>query len=394
MKAIKGAALFDGVSDEMIKNPVVLLEGDRITEVGTAATVQIPADAEVLDYGDCFLMPGMLDIHVHLTSEGSPDPRKSLHDPEAALAFKAARHAQLTLAAGFTTVRSMGAKFDIDIQLKKSIAAGFAKGPRITASGRCITITGGHGHNGGIEADGPWEVRKAVRTLLKSGADVIKVMATGGVLTEGVEPGAPELCLEELQAAAVEAANAGKRTATHAQGNTGIRQAVEAGINSIEHGCFLDDEVIALMLEKGTALVPTLAAPRHILDHGLEGGIPQYAVDKTKFIAEKHLVSFAKAYKAGVPIGLGTDAGTPFNYHGANALELQYMVEAGMSIMDALRAATSTAAAIIGQEDNVGSLRPGCYADVLAVKDDPTQDVQVLAAKENIAAVILGGEVI
>lgn len=394
MKAIKGAVLFDGVSEEVIQDPIILIKGERIEAVGTAATVTIPDDAEILDYSECFLMPGMLDIHVHLTSEGSADPRKSYSDPEAALAFKAAHHAQRTLEAGFTTLRSMGAKFDIDIKLKKAIAAGFVKGPRITASGRCITITGGHGHNGGIEADGPWEVRKAVRTLLKAGADVIKVMATGGVLTEGVEPGAPELSLEELQAAAAEAANAGKRTATHAQGSTGIRQAVEAGIDSIEHGCFLDDAIIERMLQKGTAMVPTLAAPRHILDHGIAGGIPQFAVDKTQDIAAKHLISFAKAYKAGVPIGLGTDAGTPFNHHGANAMELQYMVEAGMSAIDALRAATSTAAAIIGQAEHVGTLRPGCYADVLAVKGNPLQDVKLLADKENLAAVMLGGVVV
>ncbi len=391
MLAIKAARLFDGENRALLEDPVVLVEGERIAQVGPASQVPVPEDCEVLDFAGAFLMPGMIDLHVHLTSTGDADPRKSLNDPEAVLALRAARQAADTLQGGITSVRSMGAKYDIDIKMKRVMAEGRLQGPRITASGRCVTMTGGHGHLGGLEADGPWGVRQAVRSLLKAGADVIKVMATGGVLTEGVEPGAAELSLEELQAAVIEANNAGRRTATHAQGATGIRQAVDAGIDSIEHGCYLEDDVIERMAAKGTALVPTLSAPRHIIEHGVEAGIPQYAVDKTKEVADAHRESFYKAYRAGVRIGMGTDAGTPFNMHGCNAKELEYMADAGMSVLDVLRSATGTAAAILGEKAEVGRLQAGMFADLLVVDGNPLDNLGILSQRERIKAVFLNG---
>ncbi|NLK08962.1 MAG: amidohydrolase family protein [Firmicutes bacterium] len=392
MLVIKAGYLIDGVNDGVLENQAVVIEGNKITHICPLDEIEIPADAEVADHLHGYLMPGLIDCHVHLCSPGAADPRPFKDEPEAALAFRAVANADKTLKAGFTTVRNLGSKFDVDIKLKKAIEQDIIWAPRLVASGRCVAITGGHGHGGGIEADGKWEVIKAVRTLVKAGADVIKLMATGGVMTEGVEPGAAELTKEELIFAVAEAHRAGRKTATHAQGNTGIRNAVEAGIDSVEHGVFLDEDIIEMMVEKGTALVPTLSAPHKINAHGIEGGIPKYAVEKSAMLLEQHQESFRAAYKAGVLIGLGTDAGTPFNYHGSNAGELELMVKAGMSPMDAIRAGTHNAAIVLGLDHKIGRLAPGYLADILLVKGDPLKNVGILADTKNIVQVYLGGK--
>ena len=392
MLALKAGWLFDGWSETLVENPIVLIDGERIHTVGSSDTVSVLQGTAVADFPNAVLMPGLIDLHVHLTIGGEADPRSVMRDPEAAQALRAAANARRMLERGITSVRSLGAAFDADIALRRAIAKGEAVGPRITASGRCITMTGGHGHQMGIEADGPWAVRQAVRSVIKAGADVVKLMATGGVLTEGVEPGSPELSFEELQAAVVEAENAGRRTAAHAQGTVGIRQAVTAGIHSIEHGCFLDDAVIDQMGENGTVLVPTLSAPLNILRHGTAAGIPQYVVDKTKYIWEAHQASFRRAYEAGLTIGMGTDAGTPFNVPGENASELQYMVEAGMKSVDALRAATATAAEILSPTPDRGLLAPGRLADILVIAANPLEDVSLWSQPEALLAVFLGGK--
>jgi imidazolonepropionase-like amidohydrolase len=394
MLVINAGYLIDGISDEVKLRQSILIEGDRILRISPVDKAEIPPDAQIVNHLDGYVMPGLIDCHVHLCSPGAADPRPYKDDPESILAFRAAANAKKTLQAGFTTARSVGSKFDVDIKLKKAIKEGIVVGPRLVASGRCITITGGHGHGGGIEADGPWEVRKAVRTLIKEDADVIKVMATGGVMTEGVEPGAAELTLEELVVAVEEAHRSGRKAASHAQGNTGIRNAVEAGIDSIEHGVFLDAGIIEMMTQKGTALVPTLSAPHNISIYGIEAGIPQYAVDKNTRVLECHLQSFRMAYEAGVPIALGTDAGTPFNYHGSNAGELELMVKAGMSPMDAIKAGTSAAASVLGLQDDVGRLAPGYMADILLVKGNPLENVGLLKDPKNITKVYLGGAAI
>lgn len=391
MLALKAGWLFDGWSETLTRDPVILVDGERIHTVGTSAKVHIPADAVVMDFPEAVLMPGLIDLHVHLTIGGEADPRRVLQEPATAQALRAAANARRMLQRGITSVRSLGAGFDADIALRRAIASGDAVGPRITASGRCITMTGGHGHHMGIEADGPWAVRQAVRTVVKAGADVVKLMATGGVLTEGVEPGSPELSFEELQAGVMEAENAGRRTAAHAQGTVGIRQAVAAGIHTIEHGCFLDDAVIEQMGERKTVLVPTLSAPLNILRHGTAAGIPQYVVDKTQGLWEAHQASFRRAYDAGLTIGMGTDTGTPFNMPGDNPRELQYMVDAGMKPIDALRAAAATAAEILSPSPDRGLLEPGRFADILAVASSPLDDVSVLTQPESLLAVFLGG---
>ncbi len=392
MLVLKVGGLIDGISDELKTNHAILIEDDTIVAVEPLEGAVVPPEATVVDYTKEYVLPGLMDCHVHLSSAGAADPRPYRGESEAFTAFRASVNATATLKSGFTAVRNLGSPYDVDIKLKQATSQGIVDGPRLVASGRCITITGGHGHQNGLEADGPWSVRKAVRTLVKSGADVIKLMATGGVMTEGVEPGAPELTYEELKAAVDEAHHAGRLTATHAQGNTGIRNAVRAGIDSIEHGVFLDADIVEMMLKQGTALVPTLSAPHNIIANGLEGGIPQYAVDKTKKIAEAHIKSFQMAYAAGVRIGLGTDAGTPFNHHGHNSKELELMVAAGMRPMDAIKAGTSTAAQILGLEGTLGRIAPGYKADILVIAADPLKDVAVLQDSDSIKAVYLSGK--
>lgn len=391
MFVIQAGFLIDGVLDKAKPRQAIFIEDGKIRHVCPLDEATIPPGTKVVNHLNGYVMPGLIDCHIHITFTGAADLGLQRNDPEATLALRAAHNAKKTLEAGFTTVRSLGSKYDVDIQLRRAIADGLIVGPRIIASGRCIAITGGHGHEGGIEADGPWEVRKAVRTVLKAGADVVKVMATGGVLTEGVEPGSPEFSLEELTAAATEAHRTGAKIATHAHGKTGIRNAVLAGIDTIEHGVYLDEEIIQLMLERGTALVPTLSAPLNINLHGVAGGIPKWAVEKSLKISEYHFQNFRKAYDAGLLIGLGTDAGTPFNYHGQNAQELELMVQAGMTPMAALKAGTSMAAKIIGMDDKLGQIAPGYLADLLLLEGNPLEDLSLFRDPSKIKSVYLGG---
>lgn len=388
MLRITGASVWTG--GNTAGRADILIENDRIHAIVTPGT---PAEGEqILNLAGCTVMPGLVNAHVHLTLDGSPDPNASVHrDGMYGTAYKAAAAAEKTLRAGVTTIRDLGAPDGMDIALRKAIAAGTVLGPRMLASGKCICMTGGHGWDGGFEADGPDEARKGARQQLKAGADVIKLMATGGVMTPGVEPGSPQLTEEEMRAAIEEAHKAGKRTATHAQGTTGIKNAIRAGIDSIEHGIFLDDETIQMMVDRGVYLVATLVAPYHIVRGGIEAGIPAYAVEKSKRVIDSHVASFDKARRAGVKIAAGTDAGTPLNAHGTLALEVELMVKAGMPVVDALRAATLTSAACLGLEDQIGSITAGKYADLLAVKGDPLADP---AALYSVAAVLKGGKLV
>ena len=258
------------------------------------------------------------------------------------------------------------------------------QGPGIVAAGRNLCMTGGHGWTMGWECDGPDACRKAAREELKAGVDVIKIMATGGVMTPGVEPGSPQLTEEEMRAAIEEAHKAGRKTATHAQGNTGIKNALRAGIDSIEHGCYLDEESIGMMLKNGTYLVPTLAAPRNIVDYGVENGVPEYAVKKSLVVMDNHIRSFQDAYKAGVKIAMGTDSGTPFNSHSGSAFEMQLMVEAGMAPGDAIVAATRNAAECLDILERTGTLEVGKAADIIALPGDPLLDIKALKTVEDV----------
>ena len=249
----------------------------------------------------------------------------------------------------------------------------------IITAGPLICMSGGHGWRGGREIDGVDEARKAARQVIREGADFVKFSATGGVMTPGVEPGSPQLTFPEMEALCFETNKAGKRSATHAQGSGGILDAVKAGVTSVEHGIFLTDEIIALMIEKGTWLVPTLAAPYNIVKHGLEGGIPEYAVRKANMIIGAHNESFRKAYRAGVKIAMGTDAGTPFNEHGESWFELKLMCENGMSPMEAIVVTTKNAAELLDIDQDYGTLEPGKYADFIVLDGNPLENLEVLS---------------
>jgi imidazolonepropionase-like amidohydrolase len=285
-------------------------------------------------------------------------------------------------------VRDLGGREYVEIAVRRAIQDGLIDGPRIVAAGRPVCMTGGHGHWLAREADGPDDARRAVREQLKAGADVIKIIATGGVMTPGVEPGSPQLTLEEMRAAIEEARRAGRRTAAHAMAATGIRDAIAAGITSIEHGIYLTDEIVAHMRRDGTFLVPTLNAPAAIAAGGIAAGIPDFMVRKSEQVVPTHVASFQLAHRAGVRIAAGADSGTPLNFHGSLLPELSLMVKYGMTPLEAIRSATTTAADCLGLGDAIGRVAPGYAADLIAVAGDPAERIEALA---DLRLVLVGG---
>ena len=369
----------------------VLVKEGRIASV-SAEPITPGADARVVDLGGRTLLPGFIDCHVHLYLDSTGDPFASLAgvNPQE-LALKAASHAVATIMAGVTTVRDLGDMHYAVMAVRDAVNQGLLPGPRILAAGRVVCITGGHGwHIGGRQADGPEEVRKAVREQIRAGCDVVKLMATGGVLTPGGKPGQAQLDLEELAAGADEAHRLGRRAAAHAQGTEGIKNALRAGIDTIEHGNFLDPEAMELMQNRGAVLVPTLSAPVNILRGGVEGGVPAGALETTGRVKEAHFESFRRAADCGVKMAMGTDAGTPFNRHGANLEEIALMAASGCKTEKALLAATGGAAKALGLDD-VGIVAPGMLADLVVVKGDPLADPGLLASSENIICVMKDG---
>ena len=376
---------------KVIDSGAVVVKDGRIAEV-IAGPYDAPAGAESIDLGGKMILPGLIDCHIHITMDGSPDPMtKTITMPKADLTLMSADLAKKTVFGGVTTVRDMGSEGTVDLAIRKAVTSGLVVGPRLLASAQVVCMTGGHGWQFGREADGPDQVRKAAREQLKAGADQVKLMATGGVMTPGVEPGAAQLTEDELRAGIEEAHKTGRLTATHAQGSDGIMNAVRAGIDSIEHGFFLTDEIIELMIKKGTSLVPTLSAIHFIVKHGVEAGVPEFMVEKARRVQEPHIESMMKAKGAGVRIGMGTDAGTPFNEHGKNLRELDLMVRAGFNPTEVLVAASKTAAEVIGLADEIGTIEPGKEADLIVCKGDPTKNITLLTDADNIALVYRNG---
>ncbi len=392
MKVLKGFQLIDGTGSAPLEDALLVIDNDKISSVGKASDLPVPDGAEVLDLTGKTVLPGLIDAHVHLFFDPVADPLSlALQESDNTATIRAVRNGAKTLRAGVTTVRDMGWRSFANLDLRNAVAQGIVPGPRIVACGQILTMTGGHAWSCGLEVDGPAGLRKGARQQLRAGADLIKLMATGGVLTPGVEPGSPQLEEEEMRAAITEALKAGKMSAAHAQGTEGIKNAIRAGISSIEHGMILDEEAVQMMLDRGVYLVPTLAAPYWINLRGRDAGIPQYIVDKNKNIMEKHKHSFRMALKAGVKIAMGTDAGTPFNEHGQNHLELKLMVEQGMTPLAAIVAATQTAAALLGIDDEVGTLTPGKQADLLILDRDPLEDITALS---QINRIFKAGEIV
>jgi imidazolonepropionase-like amidohydrolase len=374
---LSGARIIDGTGAEPVRGRSVVVEGGLITAVVDDA--RAPRGNGV-DLAGHTLLPGLINCHVHLCFGAEADPVRPLREePLALTAIKALLRARETARAGVTTVRDLGGREYVEIAARRAIQEGLIDGPRILAAGRPVCMTGGHGHWLGREADGPDDARKAVREQLKAGADVIKIIATGGVMTPGVEPGSPQMTLEEMRAAIEEARKAGRRTAAHAMAATGISEAIDAGITSIEHGVFLTEEIVAHMRRDGTFLVPTLNAPIAIAAGGLAAGIPPFMVRKSEQVVPAHVASFQLAHRAGVRIAAGADSGTPLNFHGSLLPELALMVKYGMTPLEAIRSATVTAANCLGLGEVTGRVAPGYAADLIAVAGDPAERIEALA---------------
>src|SRR5215470_1054970 len=386
---LSGARIIDGTGAEPVRGRSVVVENGIITTVVDDA--RAPRGNGV-DLAGHTLLPGLINCHVHLCLGAEPDPVRPLREePLAMTAIKALLRARQAAEAGVTTVRDLGGRDYVEIAVRRAIQEGLVTGPRVVAAGRPVCMTGGHGHWLAREADGPDDARKAVREQLKAGADVIKIIATGGVLTPGVEPGSPQLTFDEMRAAIEEARKAGRRTAAHAMAASGIGDAIAAGITSIEHGIYLTDEIVARMRRDGTFLVPTLNAPAAIATGGLAAGIPEYAVRKSEVVIPPHVASFQLAHRAGVRIAAGADSGTPLNFHGSLLPELELMSKYGMTPLEAIRSATVTAADCLGLGGVTGRIAPGYAADLIAVAGDPAERLSALADPR---LVLIGGRTV
>jgi imidazolonepropionase-like amidohydrolase len=387
---LQGGMFFDAGARRFRRADVVA-EGGRITALG-----QDVARGQQLDCNGKFIIPGLIDCHVHLSGSGDPgELAAAARTSLAERAWKAAQYARATLHAGITTVRDLGAADRLNIEMAKAIDSGLIEGPRMLAAGLGVTMTGGHGHGFlATEADGPDAVRKAVREQLRAGATAIKLFASGGVMTPGVDPRSPSFTEDELRAGVEEAHKAFRVVGAHAQASDGIKNAVRAGVDSIEHGVWLDEQAIGLMLERDTYLVATLTAPFQIAHCGIEAGIPPYMVDKGWQVLESHENSFRAALTAGVKIAMGTDQGTPVNKPGENAQEIVRMVQLGMSPAAALLAATKWAAELLRLGEETGSCEPGLRADLLVLDSDPLERIEVLQDQSAIRAVVQAGRVV
>jgi len=377
--------LVDGNGNTPLENAYMVVSNKKVQKVGNYNDLDTTEDYEVVDLVGKTVMPGMINSHVHIVMEPIGDPNSLLlTESTYTTVLRGVANLKKHLHSGTTYFRDLGGYDYIDLVLRDGVKSGLVEGPEFLASGKVVTMTGGHGWVMGREADGVDETRKAAREQLKAGADVVKIMATGGVMTKGVEPGSPQLSMEEMKSAVDEAHKAGKKTATHAQGTTGIKNAILAGIDSVEHGIFLDDEVIEMMVERGTYLVPTLVAPYFIVKYGVENGVPKYAVDKSNYVMKYHHESFKKAHAAGVKIAMGTDSGTPFNQHDGAPWELKLMVENGMTPMEAVVASTKNSAECLGIDSEYGTLEVGKYADFIVLAENPLNNLDTLFNVENV----------
>jgi len=397
---LKAARVIDPKSGTVLTAQLITVVGDKVQAISPLAATTLPAGAHVIDLGDATVLPGLIDCHTHVT--GQPENfyedrfRKSPLDE----ATTSHLYAKRTLLAGFTTIRNVGAGNYVDFALRRAIEKGQVAGPRMLASGPSLSATGGHGDMNGMSpylrfegeingvADGVDAVRKKVRENVKYGADVIKMLATAGVLSEEESVGAPQYQLEEMKAIVDEAALWGRKVAAHAHGTEGIKMAIRAGVASIEHASFIDDEGIALAKQHGTYLVPDIYNDDYILAEYSRMGYPDKIIEKERMVGRIQRENFQKAVNAGCKIAYGTDSGV--YPHGWNGKQFFHMVKWGMTPMQAIQAATVHAADLLGWQTKVGQIAPGFYADLVAVKGDPLADVTVL---EKIDFVMKGGEI-
>jgi imidazolonepropionase-like amidohydrolase len=395
--AIKAGRVLDVRSGQMLSNAFILIEGERITAVG--ANVTVPMGAEVIDLKTMTILPGLIDCHTHLTFEPGMFGVVGLTRSIPRQALTGAKNARITLMAGFTTVRDVGAYGYSDIALRDAINAGDVPGPRIIASGPALGITGGHvdenflpfefHHRADGVADGVENVMAKTREIIKYGANVIKFCSTGGVLSLGDDPKAAEFTMDEMKAIVGEAHRLGRKVAAHAHGGEGLKQAVIAGVDSIEHGSYIDDEGIRLMKEKGTYLVPTIYLTDWFMENYEKLGLPPPIIAKAKEVMPAMKKNLAHAIKQGVPIAFGTDAAV--YPHGQNGREFAVLVRMGLTPLQAIQTATLNASKLVDRADSIGTIEIGKYADLIAVEGDPTKDVTEL---ERIKFVMKGGMVV
>ncbi|MDM7861210.1 amidohydrolase family protein [Alteromonas sp. ASW11-36] len=395
---IKADALVDVETGQLIKNPVVIIEGNRISQVNSGSAANVQLDDTVIDLSGHTLLPGFMDMHVHLTSDATVHGYRRLAVSVPRATISGVKHAETTLLAGFTTVRNVGAPGYTDVALRDAINDGDVIGPRMFVSGPSIGVTGGHCDNNlltamyGVKsrgvADGPWAVREKVRENIKYGATVIKYCATGGVLSKGTKVGVQQYTFEEMQALVEEAHMRGLTVATHAHGTEGIKTAIRAGVDSVEHVSLLDDEGIALALEHGTYFSMDIYVTEYILGEGAKQGILEESLAKERIVGQQQRDSFTRALNAGVKMVFGSDAGV--YPHGDNPKQFARLVRFGMTPMQAIQTATIHPATLLKQEAELGSISTGKLADIVAVKGNPLDNIELL---EQVTFVMKDGEV-
>jgi imidazolonepropionase-like amidohydrolase len=394
---VHAGRLLDVTTGSVLTDQAIVIEDDLIVSVGPAQEVKL-VPGQTIDLTHATVLPGLIDAHTHLTLDDfSEHSALSTSLPREALI--GAKNARITLEAGITTVRDVGANGYTDIALRDAVSAGDLPGPRIVASGPPLGITGGHCDNnilpyeyhdvaGGV-ADGVENVQHKVREVIKYGADVVKFCATGGVMSKGDDPNAAQYTLEEMKALVADAHRLGRKVAAHAHGLQGIKWAVEAGVDSIEHASYIDDEAIAMMKQRGTYLVPTLYTTTWFLENLDKGDVPEYSKRKALVVVPNAQKNVAHALASGVKVAMGSDV--PVFPHGMNARELGTYVKAGMTPVQAIRTATVNGAELLGLSEHLGSIAPGKWADLIAVDGDPTRDVSVL---ESVKFVMKAGVVV
>ena len=390
--AIRSVRVIDGTG-RTIERATVVIRGATIAAVGSDRDIPLPRGTIKIDGRGLTLLPGLIDCHVHLCLGGEPDVVEAIAQETPTLTLlKSSQAARQSLEAGFTTLRDVGSRDHSIFTLQRAIDTGLVPGPRIVAAGLAICMIGGHARFIGQEVEGAEQVRSVVRAQISAGASVIKVIASGGVLTPGTSPDQAQMTLEELRAAVDEAQQAGRKVAAHAHGASGMKNAVRAGVHSIEHATLMDEEASAMMKQQGVFMVPTLSALATTAACRLGCGIPESALDKAKSMTKRHRVSFKNALRDGIQIAMGTDAGTPFNFHGENAQELERMVAFGMSPMQAILASTSAAARLIGIQDQVGTIEKGKLADLILFEGNPLRHIEQLRDRSRIVGVMQAGK--
>jgi len=394
---IKAGSLFDSHSGRVTRNAVIVIEGEKIVAVGGPST-PVPDDANIIDLSDSFVLPGVMDMHTHIVSNLDNYYFAGYFQSPHRATIGGVVNAEKTLLAGFTTIRNVGAGDYADVAIRNAINAGEIPGPRMAVSGPGLGITGGHCDNNSLNAsfeersdgvaDGPWEVRSQVRKNVKYGADLTKFCATGGVFSKGTKVGQTQYTLEEMQAIVDESHTHGRHVAAHAHGNEGIKRAILAGVDSIEHASFLDREAVQMGIDRGTFFALDIYNTEYTLEQGAANGVPEENINKEREVGTKQRQSFTLAVEMGAKVVYATDSGV--YPHGDNGKQFARAVRFGMTPTQALMSATSLTAELLGWEDRVGAIQPGLYADIIAVDGNPLDDISEM---EDVDFVMKGGVV-